>query len=90
MKGSTFMTQGDPPAHHPAAAATAKYCVQQIEENGGKNKQAHFILWNTVYHVNIAHYFAAAFDVQFDFCIRVLNDKLYCKCVLYNTSIRIG
>ncbi|XP_064631172.1 RRP12-like protein isoform X2 [Lineus longissimus] len=34
LKGSTFMTEGDPPAHHPAAPSTAKFCIQQIEEHG--------------------------------------------------------
>lgn len=37
MKGSMFMTQGNPPPHHPMAQLTAKYCIQQIEECGGKN-----------------------------------------------------
>ena len=35
LKGSQFMTIVDCPPQHPAASATAKYCVQQIEETGG-------------------------------------------------------
>ncbi|XP_013379809.1 RRP12-like protein isoform X2 [Lingula anatina] len=35
LKGSSFMTQGDPPPSHPAASATAKHCIQHIEECGG-------------------------------------------------------
>ena len=33
---------------------------------------------------------AAAFDVQFNFCVQILNDKLSCHNVLYDTSIEIG
>ena len=46
---------------------------------------------NTVYSVylaNFARYFAAAFDVQFTFCILVLNGKLsYQSIVQYYHSI---
>ncbi|XP_071507435.1 RRP12-like protein [Diadema antillarum] len=35
LRGSKFMTCPDPPSHHPAAGATAKFCVQQIEQHGG-------------------------------------------------------
>ncbi|XP_069140254.1 RRP12-like protein [Argopecten irradians] len=35
LRGSVFMTQGDPPPHHPAASITAKFCIQKIEECGG-------------------------------------------------------
>ncbi|XP_060076895.1 RRP12-like protein [Ylistrum balloti] len=35
LMGSLFMTQGDPPPHHPAASITAKFCIQKIEECGG-------------------------------------------------------
>nr|KAG5693708.1 hypothetical protein BaRGS_008350 [Batillaria attramentaria] len=34
LKGSLFMTQPDAPSHHPAAALTAKFCVQIIESQG--------------------------------------------------------
>ncbi|XP_064601005.1 RRP12-like protein [Liolophura sinensis] len=33
LKGSMFLTQAESPPHHPAASLTAKYCVQQMEEN---------------------------------------------------------
>ncbi|OWF35995.1 RRP12-like protein [Mizuhopecten yessoensis] len=35
LRGSLFMTQGDPPPHHPAASITAKFCIQKVEECGG-------------------------------------------------------
>ncbi|XP_070541212.1 RRP12-like protein [Ptychodera flava] len=43
LKGSTFMSQGDPPPYHPAASATAKFCIQQIEDTGGAG-EAHATL----------------------------------------------
>ncbi len=39
LKGSAFMISANAPPHHPAASATAKYCIQQIEECGGWWKQ---------------------------------------------------
>ncbi|KAK7479159.1 hypothetical protein BaRGS_00029600 [Batillaria attramentaria] len=38
LKGSLFMTQPDAPSHHPAAALTAKFCVQIIESQGGASE----------------------------------------------------
>lgn len=35
IKGSEFMFGEKPPAHHPAAASTAKFCIQEIEKSGG-------------------------------------------------------
>ncbi|XP_060581938.1 RRP12-like protein [Ruditapes philippinarum] len=35
LKGSLFMLQDNAPSHHPAAAMTAKHCIQVIEATGG-------------------------------------------------------
>ena len=40
-----------------------------------------------IHHLNFAHLKqcsqqAAAFDDQFNYCVQVLNDKLYCQRVL--------
>ncbi|XP_045190399.2 RRP12-like protein [Mercenaria mercenaria] len=35
LKGSLFMLQDGAPTHHPAAAMTAKHCIQIIEATGG-------------------------------------------------------
>jgi ribosomal RNA-processing protein 12 len=35
LKGSLFMLQDNIPSHHPAAAMTAKHCIQVIEATGG-------------------------------------------------------
>lgn len=37
LKGSEFMFSDSPPAHHPAAQSTAKFCIQEIEKSGGKH-----------------------------------------------------
>ncbi|XP_056384885.1 RRP12-like protein [Hyla sarda] len=39
LKGSEFMFSDSPPAHHPAAQSTGKFCIQEIEKSGG-NKEA--------------------------------------------------
>ncbi|KAI8486218.1 pre-rRNA processing protein [Branchiostoma belcheri] len=46
LRGSPFMTRENPPSHHPAASATAKFCIQQMEEcgGGGEAKQTMYIL----------------------------------------------
>ncbi|XP_035673332.1 RRP12-like protein isoform X4 [Branchiostoma floridae] len=46
LRGSPFMTRENAPAHHPAASATAKFCIQQMEEcgGGGEAKQTMYIL----------------------------------------------
>jgi len=36
LKGSSFMLEDTPPAHHPAASLTAKHCTETIEASGGK------------------------------------------------------
>ncbi|XP_055976374.1 RRP12-like protein [Sorex fumeus] len=35
LKGSDFMFGDKAPAHHPAAASTAKFCIQEMEKSGG-------------------------------------------------------
>ncbi|XP_052226276.1 RRP12-like protein isoform X6 [Dreissena polymorpha] len=35
LKGSQFMQEDTAPTHHPAAAITAKHCIQTIEATGG-------------------------------------------------------
>ncbi|KAG8551237.1 hypothetical protein GDO81_004019 [Engystomops pustulosus] len=35
LKGSEFMFSDSPPAYHPAAQSTAKFCIQEIEKSGG-------------------------------------------------------
>nr|XP_032825258.1 RRP12-like protein [Petromyzon marinus] len=35
IRGSEFMFADEAPPHHPAAPSTAKFCVREIEENGG-------------------------------------------------------
>ncbi|XP_069836077.1 RRP12-like protein [Dendropsophus ebraccatus] len=38
LKGSEFMFSDSPPAHHPAAQSTAKFCIQEIEKSGGSKE----------------------------------------------------
>ncbi|XP_006831264.1 PREDICTED: RRP12-like protein isoform X3 [Chrysochloris asiatica] len=38
LKGSEFMFGEKAPAHHPAAASTAKFCIQEIEKSGGSKE----------------------------------------------------
>ncbi|KAM3912961.1 RRP12-like protein isoform 2-T2 [Leptodactylus fuscus] len=38
LKGSEFMFSDSPPAYHPAAQSTAKFCIQEIEKSGGSKE----------------------------------------------------
>ncbi|XP_022106693.1 RRP12-like protein [Acanthaster planci] len=40
LKGSSFMIVQDSPPCHPAASATAKFCIQKIESSGGTGEVA--------------------------------------------------
>lgn len=43
LRGSDFLFTDNAPAHHPAAATTAKFCIKEMEHAGGK------ILWSSTY-----------------------------------------
>lgn len=43
---STDTTNSNRPVHHPAAAATGKYCVQIIEEHSGKLLRTIMIIYS--------------------------------------------
>lgn len=36
LRGSDFLFADNAPTHHPAAAATAKFCIKEVEQAGGK------------------------------------------------------
>ena len=46
LKGSQFITTENAPPYHPAASATAKYCIQQIEQCGGELSNTVFLSSN--------------------------------------------
>lgn len=44
LRGSTFMTQGETaPPYHPAGSMTAKFCIQVIEQCGGRLRDILYI-----------------------------------------------
>uniref|UniRef100_A0A1A8EZW3 Ribosomal RNA processing 12 homolog n=1 Tax=Nothobranchius korthausae TaxID=1143690 RepID=A0A1A8EZW3_9TELE len=38
LRGSDFLFVDDAPAHHPAAATTAKFCIKEVEQAGGSKE----------------------------------------------------
>ncbi|XP_068597259.1 RRP12-like protein [Brachionichthys hirsutus] len=38
LRGSDFLFKDDAPAHHPAAATTAKFCIKEMEQAGGSKE----------------------------------------------------
>uniref|UniRef100_A0A1A8PT41 Ribosomal RNA processing 12 homolog n=2 Tax=Nothobranchius TaxID=28779 RepID=A0A1A8PT41_9TELE len=38
LRGSDFLFADDAPAHHPAAATTAKFCIKEVEQAGGSKE----------------------------------------------------
>lgn len=36
LRGSDFLFTDNAPTHHPAAATTAKFCMKEMEQAGGK------------------------------------------------------
>lgn len=36
LRGSDCLFGDNPPSHHPAAATTAKYCIKEMEQAGGR------------------------------------------------------
>uniref|UniRef100_A0AAR2J9F8 Ribosomal RNA-processing protein 12-like conserved domain-containing protein n=1 Tax=Pygocentrus nattereri TaxID=42514 RepID=A0AAR2J9F8_PYGNA len=39
LRGSDCMFSDNAPSHHPAAVTTAKYCIKEMEQAGGSNKE---------------------------------------------------
>ena len=39
LRGREILFKDDAPSHHPAAMATAKFCIKEMEQAGGKKKK---------------------------------------------------